>query len=115
MSEEPPNNKRFVALFKDSYQWETVFSTKTEDEDYTLSGYCRVTEWLEVEFKPLPPAEILNSQVNSLQKERKDIVANFQEKLASIDDRLSQLLALTGPEQEVQVISPAPRDDDIPF
>lgn len=104
--------KCLVALFKNTHGWDTVLHTEVGNTDYTLSGYCRLSEWVEIEWIPLPFEEVRNGQINALEQEKEEIVNEYGRKLANIEERLSKLKALTGPGD---IPPPSVFDDDIPF
>jgi len=57
--------------------------------------YIRVSEHVEVEFPALPPEDLVAQEVEALDKVRANVVEEFCDKLAIIDRRKSELLALT--------------------
>jgi hypothetical protein len=89
--------KRSVALFcwTEHPNWELIL----REQSYSLdTDFTRVTEWVEVEFSPIPQDEQLAGRVKSLDLQREEVVNKFTEKLAEIDKHKAELLALPAPE-----------------
>jgi hypothetical protein len=59
------------------------------------AGYVQVSEWTEVEFKPIHSAELIQKQLGSLDLARAEVTRKFAEALKSIDDRKAELQAIT--------------------
>jgi hypothetical protein len=89
---------RKVAVFRNTkHDFECVMHNHDDDENWTLEDYVRLTEWVAVEFKPLPPETLVAAQMAALTELRAQTVAEFTEKLMNIDGRMANLRALTGP------------------
>ncbi len=80
-----------VAKFKSlEYGYESV---SDEGLDH-LPNYVRLSEYVDVEFPPLGRDEVIQKQVSALDAVRERIVEEFTGKLAEIDRRKQELLAL---------------------
>ncbi len=92
------NNQR-VAMFRNTkFDFVTVLGIdESQDESWTLDEYIRISEWQPVEFKPLSAETLAEVEMNALTKLRAETVEEFKEKLNSIDGRIANLRALTGP------------------
>jgi hypothetical protein len=89
--------KRSVALFcwTAHPDWELILREQSYSVD---TDFTRVTEWVEVEFSPIPQDEQLAGLVKSLDLRRGQVVNEFTEQLAKIDKQKAELLALPAPE-----------------
>jgi hypothetical protein len=91
-----------VAMFRESkWDFRTTFHQHAgqNDENYhPPSGYVRVSDWVDVEFKPLTPEEVAGGELIALNQLRAETVNEFKRKLDDIDERMANLRALTGPE-----------------
>jgi hypothetical protein len=65
------------------------------DDDRPLNGYTRVSEFIEIDFPPLPAAEVVSAEIRSLDEARAKIVETFTAQLAAIDGRKAELMAVT--------------------
>ena len=84
------------AIFKcQKYQYETIDNKHFEK----VSGYIRMSEYVDVEFPPLPDEEVIPLEIAALDKERDDELAKHLTKLENIAERKSKLLALPHQEQ----------------
>lgn len=90
-----------VAVFRcQEYGFTSVLNRpSTADDEWCLDGYSRLSEWQEIQFKPLSPDGIAGAELIALTKLREKVVAQFSEKLESIDGRMANLRALAAPEQ----------------
>lgn len=81
-----------IAKYKDvEFGIETVSSELLEN----CSSYVRVSGFIEAEFPPLSSDEQIQKHVAALDKTREQVVTEFTRKLADIDRRKSELLAIT--------------------
>lgn len=81
-----------VAVFKSvRHGFELVLDNSMGD----VSGYVRVSEFIDVEFPPLSDDKQIQLHVKELDAERTRLVRKHCEELAVIDERKSRLLALT--------------------
>jgi hypothetical protein len=86
----------YVAVFtRVDGSWNTVWHSDTLEEDYCPSGYVRISEWQAVEFAPMGRGEVVAKQVQVLDEMRAAVVDEFTNKLATIDARKRELLAIT--------------------
>lgn len=92
--------KARVAMFERGINsgWRTPWSQTAHSEKgdaWTLPGYTRVTEWVDVEFPALPPEVIVPAQLTALDRQAEEVKAEFAAKLREIADARASLLALT--------------------
>lgn len=88
-----------LALWRhQKYGWLTAFEWFVGGDEPVHEEYVRMTEWQEIEFKPLPAEETARTQMAALTRLREQTVAEFSEKLSFIDGRIANLRALTGPQ-----------------
>lgn len=77
----------------DGYSYESILP-----EDYFSTWpaeYARATAWVEVEFTPRPPTEIVPEQLAGLDAAEKELRAKFLTKLNEIAEKRAKLKALT--------------------
>ena len=102
MSEEKFNTKMRLALFRHS-QFGWIFARDSDgtdhDDNRPRADYARISEWMDIEFKPLPIEAVVESEMLGLTKLRAQIVEEFAAKLRGVDERMANLRALTGPVQ----------------
>ena len=89
-----------IALFRDiGSGYETVWNRPAHDadnDDYCpCKTYTRVSEWMDVEFVPLPADTLVGKQLATLDATERDLRAQFQLQLNDIAEARSKLLALT--------------------
>lgn len=68
------------------------------DSDKYLSDtqeYVRVSEWTDIEFSMLPPAETVELQLRAIDAQERALRLELGEKLADLDRRRGELRALT--------------------
>lgn len=92
--------KARVAMFQfgTNSTWFTPWSqpTSTESDDsYTIDGYVRVTEWVDVEFPDLGAEDLVPAQLAMLDRKAEEVKAEFTAKLREIAEARASLLALT--------------------
>ena len=92
--------KARVAMFQQGLhsEWRTAVSQPrcAEGNDaWTMGDYTRVTEWVDVEFQPLPPEQLVPAQLSALDREAEAVRKEFTDKLHEIAERRASLLALT--------------------
>jgi hypothetical protein len=98
--------KASVALFSWT-NWPDWSPEAHTERALHLSGFTRITEYVEVDFPDLPKDEVLAERVGSLRKERTETVNDFTKKLEGIDNKIAELLALAAPEQSEPSVSSA--------
>lgn len=59
------------------------------------SEYVRVSEPIEIRFRPLNSGEVMEQALATLNAEERKVLAELNQQLANIRDRKKQLLALT--------------------
>lgn len=88
-----------IALYKNvgsSFEWTTVVQqTMLDSKGVYLPEYVRATDWIDVEFPPLPRAVVVQSQLNALSDAETELRMKFQTKLDQIETERSKLLSLT--------------------
>ncbi len=94
--------KHLIAMYR--YQdsdFAMPFTFKTDDEGKERSnpGWVRCTVPQEVEFLDLAREQIVAAAVASIDAEREIVVSDFSKKLATLDRRKAELLALPAPVQ----------------
>jgi hypothetical protein len=84
--------KKRLALFKNvEYGW--VFAS--EESRNEADDYIRITEYVEVDFTELPLNDVINSQIESLDKAAEEMGKKYMEGLESIKRKKAELLSLT--------------------
>lgn len=92
--------KARVAMFQRGVDstWTTTWSQPQytdEGDAWTIDGYTRITEWVDVEFPALPPEVTVPAQIAALDRKAEEVKAEFAAKLREIADARASLLALT--------------------
>ncbi len=92
--------KARVAMFQRGLDstWMTAWSQPqytNEGDAWTIEGYTRITEWVDVEFPDLPPEIIVPAQIAELDRQAAKIKAEFTARLHEIAEARASLLALT--------------------
>ena len=92
--------KARVAMFQRGVDstWTTTWSQPQytdEGDAWTIDGYTRITEWVDVEFPALPPEVIVPAQIAALDRRAEEVKAEFTAKLHEIAEARASLLALT--------------------
>lgn len=81
-----------IAKFKSlDCGYETVHTNGLDGSD----SYVRISEYVDVEFPPLPNDELIQGAVVALDRKREQVSEEFTRKLADIDRQKSELLAIT--------------------
>lgn len=83
-----------VALFKGrsgSYEYLTVHSNTLEGN----TDYLRLSDYVEVQFKPRTDAEVLVEEIDNLVKSKDRIMQEALRNIAEIEDRIQELKAIT--------------------
>lgn len=86
-----------VALFKTTYGTFLSFEFR-EDEganNDVRAGYPRCTEWVDVEFPPLPVGDVIAAEITLLDAQIKRVTEEWHKAVAVINDRKRELLSLT--------------------
>jgi hypothetical protein len=93
----PTFYRRRVALFESSTfpGVAIVFSQTHGDDDNAkpLSGYMRISEWVDVDFNPSSEADRSQLRVNALMDEKRRIQADAAKKMEDIDTRIVKAMA----------------------
>lgn len=83
-----------LAIFQ-STDTEVPFSMVRMESEEKYTDMVRMTEYVDVEFVPRPVAEFVPAQVESLDKQIAAVTKEFGQKLAALQTRKADLLALT--------------------
>lgn len=89
-----------IALYKNlSYESTPVMQQpdwlpEGEREKYEMSGYARVSEWIDVEFPPLTNDEVIQSALRSIDKAEQEVRKKFQAELDRFKNMRANLRAL---------------------
>ena len=73
----------------------TVVGRDDDDLDRPFCNDIRISEWVEIEFPPLPLSVTVPAQIAALDREAKTLKQEFAERLHEIAERKASLLALT--------------------
>jgi len=75
-------NKLKIALYQNvQYKFYSIWQTRDDGQERDLPDYARVSEWIEVDFPPLPEPEIQASKNREVEAVR----ARLQKQLAELD------------------------------
>ena len=69
--------------------WDVICKEQPAD------NYIRITEYVDVDFVPLPNEQIVPDQVKVLKEEKEKESARHVTAMARLDERISKLLAIT--------------------
>ena len=91
--------KARVAMFQRGVDstWTTTWSQPQytdEGDAWTIDGYTRITEWVDVEFPELAPEVLVPAKIADLDRKAEEIKAEFAAKLREIADARASLLTL---------------------
>jgi hypothetical protein len=73
------------------YGYETVSDEGLEN----CADYVRVSEFVDIEFPPLESNEVIQRQLNALDRAENEVRAKFQDMLNSIEQQRAELRAIT--------------------
>ena len=71
------------------------YSSICESMFETISGYIRVSEYVEVTFPPLNDAAVVTKHIEALDRAAEAITARYEEKMGEIKRQKAELAALT--------------------
>lgn len=86
-----------VAMFEEVSAGFTVvfeFPTWSDEDDYTMDGYVRVSEWTDIEFTPINHQSVVDQKIAIIDAEIQDARAKFQVTLNGLEQRKAELLAI---------------------
>ena len=84
------------AQFKDPhYGYISVIGREDDDLERPYSDDVRISEWIEIDFPPLPQADIVQAQLAVLDAEQRKLVTEHLDALRKIAEARAKLLALT--------------------
>lgn len=93
---DPFAEPRQVALYQDmSHGWTRVSRFWGKDDSLNHSGDVRISEPLDVTFKPLSSNEAITNAVAVLDAQEKKLLADTEMSLRKIREQKQNLLALT--------------------
>ena len=75
--------------------WITVFESRSDGSDPCPDSYVRISEYVDIDFPPRAPEEIVPAQLAALDKAEQDLRAQFQLKLNEIADARARVRSLT--------------------
>ena len=81
-----------VAQYKDL---EYGYTTISDEGLSKCNSYVRITEYVDVAFRPLPAEVTVPAEVEALEKAKEAARQKYAEAAAKIDERISKLLAIT--------------------
>ena len=85
-----------IALFKSiAYGWTMPAAQHDDGSDPHLDSYVRITDYVDVDFPPRAPEEIVPAQLAAIDKAEKEARAEFQLKLNAFAEARANALALT--------------------
>lgn len=89
-----------IAIFKNISGDGFTFDMIVKHEDVREGGiytreYAQLTEWVDVEFPPLPAQTVVESQLKLLDTAETELRNKFQRKLDELANERSRLLSLT--------------------
>ena len=85
-----------IALFKSiEYGWTMPAAQHDNGSDPHLGSYIRITEYVDVDFPPRAPEEIVPAQLAAIDKAEKEARAEFQLKLNAFAEARANAPALT--------------------
>ena len=82
-----------IALFRSvgDYDFETLGEEYMDENE----GYVRISEFVDMTFTLKPASAYIGKQIEVLNKMKSELRVQTAEKLASIDERLGKLTAIT--------------------
>ena len=84
------------AQFKNiKYDYTYIVSRQDDDLERTHANDVRVSEWIEIEFPPLPQGDVISGQIAALDAKQRQLVTEHLAALQEIADARAKLLSLT--------------------
>ena len=96
------NRTKRVALFWNvemSFEGILAQHEGMENDDWTIEGYVRRSEWVDVDFKPLTRGAMAESALAAIAAKRAEVVEEFTRKLAQLDEQAANYRAICAPVQ----------------
>lgn len=84
-----------VAIFKSAVGYTTAYDHDTGEGMVKYSRYTRISEYVEVEFPPLPTETVVEGQLAALTGAETELRNQFETKLSEIKTERAKLLSLT--------------------
>lgn len=75
--------------------WFGVLEQRSDGSDPLPESYVRVSEYLDIDFPPLPPEQIVPAQIAALDNAEAELRRQFEIKLHEIAEQRAKLRALT--------------------
>ena len=75
--------------------WIAVFDARPDGSDPCTENYVRITEYVDVDFPPRAPEEIVPAQLAAIDRAEKEARAEFQLKLNAFAEARANVRALT--------------------
>lgn len=73
-----------------------VFREFNEDWNYDDdSDLIRLTEWIDVDFKPLADDDVIKKQVDNIDNQINNVMAVSEAKITELNGKKAELLAIT--------------------
>lgn len=84
-----------VAIFKSAVaDYTTAYSQEAGEAMVQYQRYTRISEYVEVEFPPLPPETVVEGQLAALTGAETELRNQFEQKLSEIRTVRAKLLSL---------------------
>lgn len=85
-----------LAQFKtDASGYVSIAAESGGEAAVTYSGWVRISEYVEVEFPPLPPAIVVEGQLKQIDAAEQELREKFQQKLNELVEARARLLSLS--------------------
>lgn len=84
-----------LAQFKTATDWITYYDERQGALMVKEHGYTQLSEFVEVEFPPLPIDVVVSGQLKQLDVMEAELRSKFQEKLNELANERAKLLSLT--------------------
>lgn len=75
--------------------WTAVFEGHADGTDQLIDTFVRISEYVDVQFPPRPPEEVVPAQIAALDAKEKELRGEFLAKLNDIAEQRARLKALT--------------------
>lgn len=90
-----------IAKFRNiEHGFESVFALDTDStrgDDWTVPGYARLSEWVDVSFPPLNDEKVIAAALATIAETRASVVREFTRKLAKIDEQAANFRSISAP------------------
>ncbi len=65
-----------------------------------VEGYIRISEWVDVDFPPLPTGDVVPRQLAAIDAEIAEVIDESEKRLSKLNRRKADLMALPAPEEK---------------